>query len=520
MDHRMRSTVTHCWAFILATTLGAVEPSLPNIVYILCDDLGYGDVHALNPGRSQIPTPHMDRLRAEGMAFTDCHSSSSVCTPSRYSILTGRYSWRTRLQHGAFGGFSPPLIEAGRLTVAGVLKQRGYTTACIGKWHLGMTMPKPVTAGKIQDGPTSRGFDYYFGISASLDMPPYAFIENNRFTETPTVEKALLQGRSGPAAAHFEAEDVLPALAKKSGEWIAGHKDQPFFLYLALNSPHTPLAPNPDWKGKSGLGDYADFVMETDWVVGEVLQALAQAGVAQNTLVVLTSDNGCTPYVGTAVTTPALSADFRRFEVHDLEARGHFPSADRRGYKADIFDGGHRIPFIVSWPGKITARSTSDQLTCLSDFMATCADLVGAKLPDNAGEDSVSLLPALLGTAPSPRREAVVHHSINGSFAIRQGKWKLELCADSGGWSEPKPGGKEAQDLPAVQLYDLDADIGETNNVQAAHPAVVARLTQLLEQIVAAGRSTPGAPQTNAVKVNIRKAQLNPAAHKPRSTLP
>lgn len=482
----------------------AAEPARPNILLILADDLGYGDVRCLNP-QGKIATPHLDRLASAGMAFTDAHSSSAVCTPTRYSILTGRYNWRSRLKRGVLGGFSRPLIEPGRLTLPEFLERQGYATAALGKWHLGMDWPlkgggfasgdkdapqvdytKP-----IQNGPTSLGFQYYFGISASLDMPPFAFIENDRTTALPTVEKRWI--RKGPAVVDFEAVDVLPTLTRKATEYIQqraneAKRGQPFFLYLALTAPHTPILPTPEWKGKSGLNNYGDFVMQVDQTVGLVLDALDKNGLAGNTLLIMTSDNGCSP-----------AANFP-----ELLAHGHNPSYHFRGYKADIFDGGHRIPFLVRWPGRVHAGTTSGQLICLSDLFATCAEVLGAKLPDNAAEDSVSILPAIAGRAQGPLREAVVHHSINGSFSIRQRNWKLELCADSGGWSDPRPGSKAAQNLPPTQLYDLSKDIGERVNVAAEHPEVVDRLRKLLDQYVAEGRSTPGARQSNTTPVRIR----------------
>ncbi|MGO8749362.1 MAG: sulfatase family protein [Thermoguttaceae bacterium] len=472
-------------ALLLApvAALNAAEnkPAKPNILYILADDLGYGDVHCLGGGRSKIATPNLDRLAAAGMIFTEAHGSSSVCTPTRYGILTGRYNWRSRLQAGVLEGFDSPLIAANRLTVPALLKRHGYATACIGKWHLGMDISQEHPDAPIGGGPTTRGFDYYFGISASLDMPPFAFIENNRFTETPTVRKTF--DRAGIAAPSFEAVDVLPALTRKAVAYIGDRTKSgpPFLLYLPLNAPHAPIVPAKEWQGKSGLGKYGDFVMETDGALGEVLAALDNAGMAGNTLVIFTSDNGCSPVAG----------------IPALERQGHFPSELRRGCKADIWDGGHRIPFIARWPGKVAAGSRSAQLICLTDLMATCAEILGAKLPDQAGEDSVSILPALLGKADQPLRGAVVHHSINGSFAIRQGRWKLELCASSGGWSAPLPLSKEAKQLPPVQLYDMTKDVGERHNEYKAHPEIVARLTNLLKKYIADGRSTPGLPQKN-----------------------
>jgi len=475
----------------------------PNVVYVLADDLGYGDVKCLNP-KGKIATPHLDKLAKQGMTFTDAHSGSAVCTPTRYGILTGRYAWRSTLKKGVLFGWSRRLIEKGRLTVAGLLKENGYHTCCIGKWHLGMDWPfkeggwakddkdawKVDYSKKIHNGPLSVGFDRYFGISASLDMPPYVFIDD-RCPGVPTVEKKWI--RKGPAHEDFEAIDVLPTLTKKAVDYVDeraadAKKGKPFFLYLAFASPHTPLVPSKEWKGKSKLNDYADFVMQTDDCVGQVLAALDKAGLADDTLVLFASDNGCSP-----------SADFPA-----LAKLGHNPSHVFRGHKADVYEGGHRIPFFARWPGKIAAGSKSDQVVCLNDLMATCAEVVGAKLPDDAGEDSVSLVPVFTGKAKGPVREATVHHSVDGSFAIRQGKWKLCLCPGSGGWSDPKPG-KEPKGAPKVQLFDLDADVGEKTNVQDEQPAVVARLTKLLTKYVEDGRSTPGKAQKNTTPVTLPK---------------
>jgi len=377
-------------------------------------------------------------------------------------------------------GFSPALIAPERLTVPKLLKEHLYATACIGKWHLGMTLPDARhLADSIQDGPTTRGFDYYFGISASLDMSPFAFIENDRFTQAPTATKKWL--RSGPAAPAFEAVDVLPTLTRKAVEYITKSK-APFFLYLALNSPHTPIVPTNEWQGKSGLGKYGDFVMETDWALGQVISALEKAGIADNTLLIFTSDNGCSP-----------AAD-----VDKLEKQGHFPSANFRGYKSDIWDGGHRIPFIVRWPGVTKPGSACGQLTCLTDLMATCADIFSVKLRDNAGEDSVSILPLLQGQYRSVR-EAVVHHSIHGMFAVRQGSKKFIFGAGSGGWSE------NGNDKSPVQLYDMTQDVGERQNRQADDKADILRLTTLMEKYITDGRSTPGPPKKNDTTVLLWK---------------
>ncbi len=489
---------------VVRAAAAAAPAGRPNIIFILADDLGYGDVHGLNPGHGKIATPCLDHFAAQGMTFTEAHSSSAVCTPSRYSLLTGRYNWRSRLQSGVLGKYGSTLIPTDRLTVAGMLKQQGYDTACIGKWHLGWQWPQQGDgydfSQPIQGGPTTVGFDYYFGTDVP-NYPPYCFIENDHTVGIPatSLPKGLLGHNmasvAGPALPGWSLEAILPTITDKACGFIAtrAKAGRPFFLYLPLTSPHTPLAVSDEWLGRSKLGRYADYVMETDAMIGRVLQTVEASGVAGNTLVMLASDNGCAPYIGVA----------------ELEQQGHFPSADRRGYKSDIWDGGHRIPLLVRWPGRVKAGSTSSQLVSLADFMATCAGILDIKIPAGAGEDSVSLLPVLLGTADVPVHEALVFHSIEGRFAIRQGNWKLELCPGSGGWGKPVDMAATKQGLPLVQLYDVVVDVGESNNVQAAHPEVVARLTKLLEKYVADGRSTPGAPQKNDRPVNIWKKPLN-----------
>ncbi len=471
----------------------------PNIVYILADDLGYGDISCFN-ANSKIPVPYIDRLAKEGMAFTDAHSGSAVCTPTRYGILTGRYSWRSRLKKGVTYGESPHLIETGRMTVASMLKQHGYHSACIGKWHLGWDwamksdQTKEIDFSKpIQHGPASNGFNYSFCIPASLDIPPYVYVENDKVTALPdrTVEgkEGKLLMREGLTGADFKHSEVLPKLAEKAVAYIdeRGRQDTPFFLYLPLPAPHTPILPTDDFLGKSGTNEYGDFVMQVDWVVGQIMDALKRTGKEKNTLLIFTSDNGSSP-----------NADFEY-----LAKIGHHPNYVFRGHKADIYEGGHRIPFIARWPGRVKAGAVCHDTTCLTDLMATAAAIVGYTLPDNAGEDSVSMLPNLLGTATGPVREATVHHSVNGSFSIRQGRWKLILCPGSGGWSPPRPGSEEARQLPPVQLYDLTADLGETVNVQDKFPQVVKRLTSLLQDYIDRGRSTPGKAQKNDGEVII-----------------
>ena len=515
----MRSLIALFLMFVAGVAHAAEKP---NIIYILCDDLGYGDLQCLNP-EGKIATPNFDSVAAQGRIFTDVHSGSAVCSPTRYGVLTGRYAWRTPLQRGVLGGLSPRLIEEGRLTAASLLKQHGYHTAAIGKWHLGMDWVKkpgksvselsvetPAEVWNVEfdkpfrRGPTSVGFDYYYGISASLDMVPFTFLENDHVTEQPTVERIfpLMSGRTtgttrvGPGTPDFTTESVLPRLTEKAVEYISQRASdakagKPFFLYLPLASPHTPIAPTAEWLGKSGLNPYADFVMQTDATIGQVLQALDKNGLTENTLLIITSDNGCSPQA--------------KFE--ELVPNGHNPSYVFRGNKADIYEGGHRIPFLVRWPGHATANSKSDQTLCLTDFLATAAEVVGAKLPDDAGEDSVSFLPALLGKADKPLREATVHHSITGAFAVRQGPWKLCFCPDSAGWSTPRPGRDDTSELPRVQLFNLADDIGEKENVQARHPEVIKRLTELMARYVSNGRSTPGAQQKNAVEINFHSGE-------------
>ncbi|MBW3599103.1 MAG: arylsulfatase [Planctomycetes bacterium] len=492
---------------------GAAEASKPNIVIVLADDLGYADVGCYG---GKIETPHIDRVAAEGMRFTDAHSTSSVCSPTRYGLLTGRYNWRSKLKRGVLGGLSPRLIEPGRMTLASMLQDEGYYTACVGKWHLGMDwVVKPgkevselsiepreqvfnVDYSKpISNGPNSVGFDYYFGISASLDMVPYTFIENDRVTSLPTEDREFLmmhgrenggRTRKGPTAPDFHADDVLPAVARKSCEIIAERAEaardgNPFFLYVPLASPHTPILPTSPWQGKSGMNPYADFVMQSDAAIGDMLAALDEHGLAENTLFIVTSDNGCSP-----------QAKFAELAEHD-----HHPSGPLRGHKADLFEGGHRVPFIVRWPGEAAPGKTNSQLVSLVDVMATIAEVLGRA---NAAEDSISFAAALRGEEGG--REHLVSHSVHGSFAIRRGPWKLLLCPDSGGWSAPRPGSKQAKELPPVQLYHLEDDLGEQNNLQNREPEKVQELTSLLEKLVADGRSTPGPKQQNNGSVDIR----------------
>jgi arylsulfatase A-like enzyme len=453
----------------------------PNLVIVLADDLGYGDPGCYNKD-SKIPTPNLDRLASQGMRFTDAHTPSAVCTPTRYGILTGRYCWRTSLKRGVLDGYSPLLIERGRLTLPALLKQHGYATACVGKWHLGLGTAKQTDyARPLRPGPNAVGFDYFFGIPASLDMPPYVFVENDAVTQAPTgiIAASAMRRyggngfwRAGAIAPGFRHQDVLPRLADKAVELLRKQdRAKPFFLYLALSAPHTPWLPTDEFRGKSGAGFYGDFMAQVDAVADRVLRALDDAGLADNTLLVFTSDNGA----------HWLPEDIRRWQ--------HRANDDLRGQKADIWDGGHRVPFLVRWPGKVRPGSTSRELICLTDLMATAADVVGAKLPEGAAEDSFSILPALRGEKRDrPVRVAVVHHSGDGTFGIRQGPWKLALALGSHGFSapqdvKPQPGG------PRGQLYNLDDDPEEQHNLWLQRPEVVQRLTALLEKYQREGRS-------------------------------
>ena len=468
----------------------AAGSNKPNIVFIMADDMGYGDLGCYNK-KSKIPTPNMDRLAAEGMRFTDAHSPSAVCTPTRYGVLTGRYCWRSRLKSGVLGGYSPALIDTERMTVSSMLKQYGYSTACIGKWHLGLGNAKKTDYDKpLVPGPNALGFDYFYGIPASLDMTPYCYIENERPVEKPTLTieegKASEDGwwRAGAIAPGFKHVEVLPKLTEKAVKYIDDHTktspDKPFFMYFPLPAPHCPIAPADFVKGKSKAGGYGDFVVEVDWTVGQVVKALQRNGLTGNTLIFLTSDNG----------SPGRTK-IKRDPYSIIEIYGHYPNGDLRGIKADAWDGGHREPFIARWPGRIPAGTTNDEIICLTDLMATCAAIVGAKLPENAAEDSFNILPALSGQKLNkPIREAIVHHSSIGIFSIRQGKWKLILGLGSGGFTkpqriEPEPGG------PAGQLYNLEDDLAESNNLWSKHPEIVERLTKLLEKYKEQGRTRP-----------------------------
>ena len=458
----------------------------PNLVYILADDLGLGDPGCYNPD-SKIPTPAMDRLARDGMQFSDAHTPASVCTPTRYGVLTGRYSWRTRLKKWVLRGDDPALIEPGRLTIASMLKQHGYKTAAIGKWHLGFQSPNPKDKKKrkidwskpLKPGPVTVGFDTFFGIATSAS-PPFAFLEDDHLVGKLTGQAERTEYRrkggtgfhqAGPIVPGFKHEDALPMFGEKAVEFIESQTpDQPFFLYLALNAPHTPWVPKQEFQGRSKAGYYGDYVVAADAVVKQVLDAIDRKKLAENTIVILTSDNGS------------------HWLPSDIEKWKHNANLDCRGQKADIHEGGHRVPFIVRWPGHVRKNSTSDALICLTDLTATMAHIVGHDLPENAAEDSFDITPVLLEEKGAKGRDTIVHHSGDGMFSIRQGNWKLIEGLGSGGFTqprtiEPKPGG------PQGQLYNLAKDPAEKVNLYQKHPEIVARLHKLLQQYKKTGRS-------------------------------
>ena len=477
----------------------------PNIVIIYTDDQGYGDVSALN-SEAKFKTPNMDRLVNEGLTFTDGHSSDAVCTPSRYSLLTGRYSWRTRLKQNVVHADGPCLIEKDRMTIASLLGDNGYNTAMIGKWHLqmefvgdrkkgGRDWSKPFT-----DGPIEKGFDYFFGIPASMNYGILTYLENDRVLDPPTLytkKKMDVTPRTYrmtppyqeeeargyvEVAPSFNDELVLETLANKAVEYIGtaakeAKDGKPFFLYLPLTSPHLPHCTHPDFQGKSNCGNYGDFMQETDYRVGQVLDALKANGLEENTLVIFSSDNG-------AETNYAYQRDTYQ----------HYSCMNFKGGKRDIYEGGHRVPFLMRWPKVIKAGTAVNEPVCQTDYLATIAEIVGAEIPDNAAEDSYSLYSKMKDPKAENLDRNVINHSFFGNFAIREGKWKLNMLRGSGGSLKPvmiEPKAGEA----LYELYDLENDPGETTNLYFEHPEVVNRLKEKITAIIQNGRSTDGKPQ-------------------------
>lgn len=475
----MSRILTTALLFYLAQFTAQAD-SRPNILVILADDLGYGDVQALNP-KSGIPTPNIDQLAKQGVTFTDAHSGSSVCTPTRYGLLTGRYCWRSSLKRGVL--FPPkdrPLIENERPTIASILKSNGYKTACIGKWHLGFGWARDKD-GKVDfnaphtNGPNEKGFDEYFGVAASLDMIPYGFLRNHQ-VEAPLTEIQPAIGfprfvRKGPKDPNFDPGDCLDRLAQEASNFItksAAKKDDPFFLYLPLTGPHKPVWPHERFVGKTELGPYGDFVHQVDATVGIVLKALEKSGAADNTIVVFTSDNGSFMY---------RRGKDQKHHLADKTDQGYRPqdhsaNGPWRGTKADIWEAGHRVPFFVRWPGKATAKSRSATTICLTDILTTAAEISESTIPKGAAEDSFSFLPDLTGKKRATPRPPVIHHSSGGHYAIRQGQHKLVLSTGSGG--REKPSGKSFQ--KPYHLFDLSADPGETKNLITENAPLAAEL--------------------------------------------
>ncbi|WP_226996530.1 sulfatase family protein [Thalassotalea crassostreae] len=478
----------------------------PNIIYILADDMGQGDTTAYN-SNSKIPTPNLKRLAEEGMTFTNVHSNSSVCTPTRYGVLTGRYAWRTTLKNGVYGGYSQHLIPTIRETVPSLLKKQGYATAVTGKWHLGMDMAssdgKKIHKGygenadlskPIKNGPNAVGFDYYYGISASLNMSPHAYIENDKvqgelvfLKDKKSVKGAGLVGaKTGWMAKDFKQDQVQTTFINKAIDWIEQQQKsdskKPFFVYIPLNSPHSPIVPSKDFIGKSGLSDHGDFTMEMDYEIGRLLNVLDKLGITDNTMVVFTSDNG---------TSPAAKLD-------KMQAQGHYSSMEYRGLKGSLYEGGHRVPFIVRWPNTVKAGSTTNYHGSLVDMMATAADITGTSLADNTGEDSVSFLPVLQGKSVDDSKRGVVYHSDAGYYSIAQGKWKLILDKKGGTRRlNPKDKNSPVKNAENIQLFNMKNDTSERVSVHKQHPEVVANLSKLLKEYIVKGRSNGNAPASN-----------------------
>lgn len=443
------------WLFLSSAVIvnAADKGDKPNIVFVLFDDLGWGQPGSYS-AKSDLRTPHLDKLVTQGMRFTDAHSASAVCTPTRYGLLTGRYPWRIG-QFGVLTTYSRPIIPTTRMTVASLLRQHGYATACVGKWHLGLTWADgkpgqesrvPVDA-RLTDGPNALGFDYFYGFTHARNIG--TVIENDR------------------VVAHVEPVENQPRMVRKAVEWIDGRAktDKPFFLYFPMCPPHTPVVPAADFVGKSGGKDtvkndpkYADWLYQGDAMLGEILSALERNKLADHTLLIVTSDNGA-------------------------EGRASPPL---RGSKRSIYEGGHRVPFVVRWPGKVKAGAVNDHTLCLNDLLATTAEILEAKLPTEAGEDSVSQLPTLLGTAKEPVREATLHQSMAGDLAIRQGPWKAVFH---------KNGKRE--------LFNLETDLEEAKDVWHDNAKVATTLTALMQDYIDRGRSTPGDSQKNEVELTL-----------------
>ena len=472
---------------------------LPNIIIIYADDMGYGDLNCQNPD-SKIPTPNLDQLASEGMRFTDAHSSSGICSPSRFALLTGSYHWRR--QHEIVGAFGKPFFKDSDITLAHVLKSSGYNTACIGKWHLGweweflndpsgevyqwgairkIYLPEDIDWSKaIAGGPLARGFDYYFG-DGTINFPPYAWVENDRIIEVPDdqmdihnigfdTKEGEWEFRPGPKVKGWNPYDVLPTLTGRSMEWINKQdKNQPFFLYFALPSPHAPIIPNDEFDGRSQAGGYGDFMVQTDWVVGQVLKTLQEKGLEENTIVIFSADNGPEAYAW------ARAGNY-----------GHFSMGDFRGLKRDVWEGGHHVPFIVKWPGEVEAGSVTKELISQVDIMATLAQITGIELPDGAAPDSYSFVPVLKGEKyNSPLREATIHNTYASVWGIRMGDW-LYIDSPSGGHREMPEAFKSLRGYTDFStdglLFNMHDDPEQRVNLYEKYPERIKKMDMLLQE--------------------------------------
>ena len=516
-----------CLLALASSVLSASEK--PNIVFILADDLGYGDVNCFGGELSQIPTPNYDRMAAEGMKFTDAHPNVSHCIPTRMAIMTGRNPWRfAPPKESGPWGFLTPRFSTETFTLGDAMKQAGYQTTYIGKWHLGTLMP--TTNDKVQNsdnvdftkpllvGPNDYGWDNTFILPGSLDMFPYVFVRNGVFQGPVNSQKGWSAfNRVGPAAGRFRGhESARYVLARSGNSFLASPaaSKSPFFLFVALTAPHTPTSPSPPFEGKSGIGRYGDFVYETDHCIGRVLDALEKNGLDENTLVIATSDHGPGAYGGNIQKATHL-------QIRELEQFGHYSSGPFRGYKFSVYEGGLRVPFVARWPKAIPPGTVCDELVSLSDMMATSAELAGSKLPEDAAPDSISFAPLLRDPEATGTRKQMVLEATN-AFAIRDGKWKLCLCPGSGcagryGNAPPRDeawkaaikahGGKatdkELLAAPFLQLFDLESDPGESNNLAAGHPERVEQMVAILQGQLNRGRSTPGTKLNNDRPVNL-----------------
>lgn len=510
--HRLLITLA---IFLFSPAISTGTDTSPNIVVIFADDLGYGDLSCY--GATHVQTPNIDQLAAEGRSFTDAHSASAVCTPSRYALLTGRYPVR----HGSLWDpvflKAPLVIDPNRLTVADVVKEKEYATAIIGKWHLGFGKEQPVNWNNpLKPGPLELGFDYYFGVPVVNSHPPFVYVENhrpvgfdpddpfqyNKKADTRVFDEKFGLGQIGGASvAHttYNDEQVGTKLSEKAVNWIKQHKNSPFFLYLATTNIHHPFTPAPRFQGTSKAGRYGDFIHELDWIVGEVMKALKETGLDENTLVIFTSDNGGMLNRG----------------GQEAWRRGHRFNGDLFGFKFDAWEGGHRVPFIARWPGKISAGSKSNALICNVDLLATVAAVVGRKLGPDEGPDSFNLMPVLTGSPEQQVRNHLLIAPRNKShLAVRSGDWIYINSRGNGGFMGQKVGdhlfggpaatrftgqinsdiaeGKIKPDAPHAQLYNLKKDPTQDVNVIREHPGVAEQLKALMEQI----RKQPTAPHT------------------------